>query len=137
MWVASPADQGFLSGCTDGTPDGTPLSSFASMCLGAPGFRVEQTGSDLTVPPQVVQCAGSDTTVSGTGTRSSTGLVEIVLRFEVHPPLGPILRWESFAGMAQRDTFPLAWHTVDYFNSGADGACLISPPEPVTFTITP
>ncbi|HEX7128110.1 MAG TPA: hypothetical protein VF406_20325, partial [Thermodesulfobacteriota bacterium] len=76
--------------------------------------------------------------VSGTGTKSSTGLVEIVLRFEVLPPFAPNLRWESFAGLARRDTFPLAWETADVSNATFDGACLIEQPQPaVTFTITP
>ncbi len=136
-WMTSGVATGILVGCTDSDLEGDGLPSFASEFLGAPGFRVSKTGNSLNIAPQVISTAGGDLTVSGTGTMSSAGLVDLVLRFEVLPPLAPNLRWESFSGMARGETFPLAWQTVDVLNATYDAACLISPPEPVTFTITP
>lgn len=137
-WKTSgnPVDGRFV-GCTDAGLEGLVVTSLTSTCLVA-GIRVEQVGSNLTVPSQVIACGGGDVSVSGTGTKSSSGQVEIILRFETLPPLAGNSRWESFRGLARRDTFPLAWETADVSNATYDGACLISQaPVPVTFTATP
>ncbi|HEX7127842.1 MAG TPA: hypothetical protein VF406_18960, partial [Thermodesulfobacteriota bacterium] len=55
MWATSGGSvDGTLVGCTDSSLDGVPLTSFATLCLAAPGIRVEQTGGGLTVAPQVI-----------------------------------------------------------------------------------
>ncbi|HEY8369619.1 MAG TPA: hypothetical protein VIM86_09935 [Thermodesulfobacteriota bacterium] len=117
------------------------IVSLAAVCLASPGVTVEQTGTSLTIPSQPLSCnLGASPLggmVSGVGTVSGDGQVDVTLLYAISTPGGIVPLAERYSGTAAGLTLPLAWlRAWGTELSGDQLDCTLDTPT-VTFTVTP